>query len=82
MRKPFVTFSSVLRRGFNALLSLRAPAVGAASSPSARAAVVSSAPAAGASLQSGPVDVLSAGSLQDLMQQQISPAFTKATGTP
>ncbi len=29
---------------------------------------------------SGPVDVLYAGSLLDLMQQQISPAFTKATG--
>ena len=81
MRKPFVTFSSVLRRGFNALLSLRAPAVGVlALLPLGAAAVVSSAPAAGASLQSGPVDVLSAGSLQDLMQQQISPAFSKATG--
>lgn len=29
---------------------------------------------------SGPVDVLSAGSLQDLMQDQIGPAFEKATG--
>jgi molybdate/tungstate transport system substrate-binding protein len=29
---------------------------------------------------SGPVDVLSAGSLQDLMQDQIAPAFHKATG--
>jgi molybdate/tungstate transport system substrate-binding protein len=31
-------------------------------------------------LPSGPVDVLSAGSLQDLLQQQIGPAFQKATG--
>jgi molybdate/tungstate transport system substrate-binding protein len=29
---------------------------------------------------SGPVDVLSAGSLQDLMQQVVGPDFTKATG--
>lgn len=29
---------------------------------------------------SGPVDVLYAGSLQDLMQQVVGPAFTKATG--
>ena len=43
-------------------------------------AVISGAPAAAAPTQSGPVDVLSAGSLQDLMQQQIGPAFTKATG--
>jgi molybdate/tungstate transport system substrate-binding protein len=37
------------------------------------------APAAAAT-HSGPVDVLSAGSLQDLMQDQIAPAFQKATG--
>jgi molybdate transport system substrate-binding protein len=36
--------------------------------------------ASASSLPSGPVDVLSAGSLQDLMQQQIGPAFHKATG--
>jgi molybdate/tungstate transport system substrate-binding protein len=36
---------------------------------------------AGASVTtSGPVDVLSAGSLQDLMQQVVGPGFTKATG--
>ena len=29
---------------------------------------------------SGPVDVLSAGSLQDLLQQQVGPAFQQATG--
>ena len=29
---------------------------------------------------SGPVDVLSAGSLQDLLQQQVAPAFQQATG--
>jgi molybdate/tungstate transport system substrate-binding protein len=29
---------------------------------------------------SGPVDVLSAGSLQDLMQEQLAPAFLEATG--
>lgn len=33
-----------------------------------------------ATKHSGPVDVLSAGSLQDLMQNQIAPAFRKATG--
>jgi molybdate/tungstate transport system substrate-binding protein len=31
-------------------------------------------------LRSGPVDVLSAGSLQDLLQQQVGPAFQRATG--
>jgi molybdate/tungstate transport system substrate-binding protein len=31
-------------------------------------------------LRSGPVDVLSAGSLQDLLQQQVGPAFQLATG--
>ena len=31
-------------------------------------------------LHSGPIDVLSAGSLQDLMQQRIGPAFQKAAG--
>ena len=36
--------------------------------------------AAASALPSGPVDVLSAGSLQDLLQQQIGPAFQKATG--
>ena len=36
--------------------------------------------AAASPLPSGPVDVLSAGSLQDLLQQQIGPAFQKATG--
>ena len=38
-------------------------------------------PASAASpLPSGPVDVLSAGSLQDLLQQQVGPAFQQATG--
>ncbi len=37
-------------------------------------------PAQAASTHSGPVDVLSAGSLQDLMQDQVGPAFQKATG--
>jgi molybdate/tungstate transport system substrate-binding protein len=35
---------------------------------------------AASALPSGPVDVLSAGSLQDLLQQQVGPAFQKATG--
>ena len=34
----------------------------------------------GAASPSGPVDVLSAGSLQDLLQQQVATAFQKATG--
>jgi molybdate/tungstate transport system substrate-binding protein len=33
-----------------------------------------------AATHSGPVDVLSAGSLQDLLQMQVGPAFEKATG--
>lgn len=37
-------------------------------------------PATAATKDSGPVDVLSAGSLQDLLQQQVVPAFQKATG--
>jgi len=41
---------------------------------------VISVPAAASPLPSGPVDVLSAGSLQDLLQQKIGPAFQKATG--
>ncbi len=36
--------------------------------------------AAAAATGSGPVDVLSAGSLQDLMESQVAPAFHKATG--
>jgi molybdate/tungstate transport system substrate-binding protein len=36
--------------------------------------------AAASPLPSGPVDVLSAGSLQDLLQQQVAPAFQEATG--
>jgi molybdate/tungstate transport system substrate-binding protein len=36
--------------------------------------------ATGATKQSGPVDVLYAGSFLDVMQQQIDPAFHKATG--
>ncbi len=36
--------------------------------------------AAAAPLPSGPVDVLSAGSLQDLLQQRVGPAFQEATG--
>jgi molybdate/tungstate transport system substrate-binding protein len=37
-------------------------------------------PAGATAKGSGPVDVLSAGSLQDLMQDQVGPAFQKATG--
>ncbi|HLN41269.1 MAG TPA: hypothetical protein VK215_02380, partial [Acidimicrobiales bacterium] len=40
----------------------------------------SASPATTAAKASGPVDVLYAGSLLDLMQQQIGPAFNKATG--
>jgi molybdate/tungstate transport system substrate-binding protein len=41
---------------------------------------LSGSPAGASTKGSGPVDVLSAGSLQDLMQDQIGPAFQKATG--
>ena len=44
------------------------------------AGALSTIPAAAAPVHSGPVDVLSAGSLQDLMQDQVAPAFQKATG--
>ncbi len=37
-------------------------------------------PSAAAAPPSGPVDLLSAGSLQDLLQQQVATAFQKATG--
>jgi molybdate/tungstate transport system substrate-binding protein len=47
---------------------------------SAVIALIASGPAAMAATQSGPVDVLSAGSLQELMQTQVGPAFQKATG--
>jgi molybdate/tungstate transport system substrate-binding protein len=36
--------------------------------------------AAASALPSGPVDVLSAGSLQNVMQEQVAPAFQQATG--
>jgi molybdate/tungstate transport system substrate-binding protein len=41
---------------------------------------VAAAPAGDAATHSGSVSVLSAGSLQDLMQDQVAPAFQKATG--
>ncbi len=41
---------------------------------------VTATPSEASSAHSGPVDVLSAGSLQDLMQDQVGPAFQKATG--
>jgi len=43
-------------------------------------AAVTATPSAASTTPSGPVDVLSAGSLQDLMQDQVGPAFQKATG--
>jgi molybdate/tungstate transport system substrate-binding protein len=44
------------------------------------AATVIGTPSEASAAPSGPVDVLSAGSLQDLMQDQVGPAFQKATG--
>jgi len=41
---------------------------------------VTATPSGASTTPSGPVDVLSAGSLQDLMQDQVGPAFQKATG--
>ena len=43
-------------------------------------AALSPGSAAASPLPSGPVDVLSAGSLQDLLQEQVAPAFQRATG--
>jgi len=48
--------------------------------PLSSCATNSASPATTAAKASGPVDVLYAGSLLDLMQQQIGPAFNKATG--
>lgn len=42
--------------------------------------ILGATPVAGAATHSGPVDVLSAGSLQTLMQTDVAPAFLKATG--
>lgn len=56
-----------------ALTALIATAVGGC-------AANSNSPATSPAKASGPVDVLYAGSLLDLMQQQIGPAFAKATG--
>jgi molybdate/tungstate transport system substrate-binding protein len=59
----------------------RFPAIGTLLALGASAIVAATgAPAEAASTHSGPVDVLSAGSLQDLMQDQVGPAFQKATG--
>jgi molybdate/tungstate transport system substrate-binding protein len=44
------------------------------------AAILLRTPATASTLPSGQVDVLSAGSLQDLLQQQVAPAFQQATG--
>jgi molybdate/tungstate transport system substrate-binding protein len=71
-----------LRRGITSPpLSRRFVTLAAALSLGATAMLaLSSTPAGAAAKPSGPVDVLSAGSLQDLMQDQIGPAFQKATG--
>jgi molybdate/tungstate transport system substrate-binding protein len=59
----------------------RYAAIGSLLCLGASAVVATTVTAAGASTtHSGPVDVLSAGSLQDLMQDQVAPAFQKATG--
>jgi molybdate/tungstate transport system substrate-binding protein len=66
-----VRFHSARRfAALGTLLTLGASAIMAATPPSSEAA----------NAHSGPVDVLSAGSLQDLMQNQVGPAFQKATG--
>jgi molybdate transport system substrate-binding protein len=58
----------------------RAATAAAMSLALSAAVILLSVPAAASPLPSGPVDVLSAGSLQDLLQQQVGPAFQKATG--
>ncbi len=68
-----------LRR--SAALGLRYTAVAAAVSFGLSVATtVGPVSAAASPLPSGPVDVLSAGSLQDLLQEQVAPAFQQATG--
>jgi molybdate transport system substrate-binding protein len=52
----------------------------AASSPTASSTAAGSPSAAASPTGSGPVDVLYAGSLVDLMQKQVGPAFQTATG--
>jgi molybdate/tungstate transport system substrate-binding protein len=80
-----LTFRSSSRR-FAGLLGIACIGLAAAactssssSSPPSAAGSTSTSPSAAAS-GSGPVDVLYAGSLVNLMQNQVGPAFQKATG--
>jgi molybdate/tungstate transport system substrate-binding protein len=76
------TLKLLRRRFLRGVLAFAVIAVGAAACTSPSTARPASAPTtrgeAGAG--SGPVDVLYAGSLVDLMQRQVEPAFHKATG--
>jgi molybdate/tungstate transport system substrate-binding protein len=72
--------TSRFSRNVRPLSVRRCAAVGVLASLVAAGPIALTAPMAGAAKPSGPVDVLSAGSLQDLMQDQIGPAFQKATG--
>jgi molybdate/tungstate transport system substrate-binding protein len=74
-------FISPCSRSARFPVARRFAAIGTMLSLGASAIVaVTAAPSEAAGTHSGPVDVLSAGSLQDLMQDQVGPAFQKATG--
>ncbi|HLI54016.1 MAG TPA: hypothetical protein VKU88_06810, partial [Acidimicrobiales bacterium] len=70
------------RRLLRAALAFAAISVGVAACSSSSTGPAASAPKTrgGVATGSGPVDVLYAGSLVDLMQRQVEPAFHKATG--
>jgi molybdate/tungstate transport system substrate-binding protein len=74
-------FISLSSQGIRVRAARRFVAIGALLSLGASAAAtVIGTPSEASAAPSGPVDVLSAGSLQDLMQDQVGPAFQKATG--
>jgi molybdate/tungstate transport system substrate-binding protein len=68
------------KAGWSTRVQRRAAAAATVSLALSAAAILLPVPAAASPLPSGPVDVLSAGSLQDLLQEQVAPAFQQATG--
>jgi molybdate/tungstate transport system substrate-binding protein len=64
LRPRWITAAAAVSLGLSVAITLGPVSASASASP----------------LPSGPVDVLSAGSLQDLLQQQVGPAFQQATG--
>lgn len=77
---PMFTSARCKQAGTRAVPRLVFPAMLLSMTATALTGLGGVAPPAGAATYSGPVDVLSAGSLQDLIQDQVAPAFQKATG--